>query len=300
MRPPLPNLFVVGQMRAGTTSVFSWLEQHPDVWTSDPKEPHWFAFPDRAPSYTGPGDQQLNDRIVWRGDEYRALFAAGADASYRAEASAMYLHLPEALDRLLDARPEERAEDARFVVLLRDPVERAISAHSFNRMREREPLADLAEALDAEDERRRSGWSPMFWYAGASQVADQVERLVQEAPDRTLVLRSHDLEHAPAEAASQLFGWLGLPVPPDLDTAPRNRSGEARSALVARALGHGPVKRALRPLVPRRIRQGLERVREANRTGPPPVPDATRRALADRLAADAARQEAVIGRPIAG
>ncbi len=298
MPEALPNLFIVGAMRAGTTSVFHWLSQHPEVWTSDPKEPHWFAFPDRAPAYTGPGDEQLNERIVWRRDDYHALFAGGADHRYRAEASAMYLHLPEAIDRLIDPRPGERGDDARFVVLLRDPVERAISAHAFNRMRDREPHEALADALAEEDERRRSGWSPMFWYAGAGMIADQLDRLLDAAPDRTLVLRQLDLERDPEGTARRLFDWLGLEAPSDLDVTPRNRSGDAQSAIVGRLLAHGPVKRRLKPLVPRALRRRLEHAREANRTGPPPVDAATRRILAERVAADTARQSARIGQSL--
>lgn len=300
MTTTTPNLFVVGAMRAGTTSIFSWLSQHPSVHTAAVKEPHWFAFPDVPPAYSGPGDVQLNERIVWRGSEYRALFAGGTEQTYRAEASAMYLHLPAAVERLLEASDEECDPRSRFVVSLREPVERTMSAFSYNRMRGREPLSSLRDALDAEDGRRAAGWSPMFWYEGASQISSQLERLLEVAPDRTHIVLHSDLSRAPDVAATDLFRWLDLPPVPDLDTSPRNRSGEARSAALARVLRHSSTKRRLKPFVPPPLRRSLERLRERNRSQPDLLDPETRALLEGRLDEEVRRLSSLVGRSITG
>lgn len=281
-------------MRAGTTSVYDWLQQHDEIHTSVPKEPHWFAFPDVEPRYSGPGDQQLNDRIIWRSEDYRSLFREGRGCRYRAEASAMYLHLPEALDRLLD--PAGAAgPDSRFVVLLRDPAQRSLSAYRYNRMRRREPC-DLEEALACETDRRAGGWSPMFWYEQASIMSTGLARLLQAAPERTFVLLQADLGGDPRGAAGRLFSWLQLDTPEGLETGIRNRSGEPRSALVARALAHGPVKRRLKPLIPRSIRRRLEDLREHNLAAGA-TDEVAIAGLQDRLGPELDRLATLVGRP---
>jgi Sulfotransferase family len=103
-----PNLFVVGAAKAGTTSLWRYLDAHPDVFMSRVKEPHFF-------SRFGRGVEVVKDPA-----DYARLFADGEGRRYRGEASPSYLPDPETPDRLRDACPE-----ARILVSLRDPVERA-------------------------------------------------------------------------------------------------------------------------------------------------------------------------------
>ena len=105
-----PNLFVVGAAKAGTTSLWRYLDQHPAIYMSPVKEPHYFS------SFT-PG---LFPAVKDEG-EYLRLFRDAGDAPLRGEASASYLW-----DAETPRRHPSRSPDAKIVISLRDPVERAM------------------------------------------------------------------------------------------------------------------------------------------------------------------------------
>ena len=104
-----PNLFIVGAPKCGTTSLYGWLSQHPNVYMSPIKEPGFFS-PD---SLHRPGTLA----------RYEALFAkAGAEHEIVGEASTNYLYSREAVPRVLEYNPK-----AKFIVCVRNPVEMAPS-----------------------------------------------------------------------------------------------------------------------------------------------------------------------------
>ena len=108
----LPNLFVVGAQKAGTTSLFDWLIQHPDICgVQANKETPFFA----------------NDELYEQGiDSYARLFPKVVQQPYLMAGSVHYLFFPEALPRL-----QKHCPHARILVMLRNPVDRAISAYRF-------------------------------------------------------------------------------------------------------------------------------------------------------------------------
>src|SRR3954468_23619619 len=102
----MPNLLVVGAMRSGTTSIYRYLAEHPDIYMSEDKQPHFLAFEGHRPDYRGPGDEAFNTQTVTTLAGYQQLFAPGAGAAYRGEASAMYLYLPAAMAGIARHCPE--------------------------------------------------------------------------------------------------------------------------------------------------------------------------------------------------
>lgn len=132
-----PNLFVVGAAKAGTTSLWRYLDAHPDVFMSRVKEPHFFS------RFPGTGE------VVKDPAAYARLFEDGAGRRYRGEASPSYFADPETPVRLHGACPT-----ARILVSLRDPVERAY-AHYWTWVglgRERRTFPDaVREELAAPD-----------------------------------------------------------------------------------------------------------------------------------------------------
>src|SRR5690606_26522676 len=91
--------------------------------------------------------------------EYEALFAGGSRSPVRGEASTIYLYDPDAPAEIRALSP-----DARILVVLRDPAERAYSNYQFARRDGKEPLASFREALAAEDERVAAGWATLWHY----------------------------------------------------------------------------------------------------------------------------------------
>jgi hypothetical protein len=291
----LPNLLVAGVMRSGTTSAYRYLEEHPDVFMSQVKEPMFLAFDGAPPKFTGPGDDGLNQRVCTDLDGYRALFAPGATARWRGEASAMYVYLPAVLDSLA------RYDIEPFVLIfLRDPADRAQSAFDYLRRQGREPLATLADGLDAEPERRRLGWSPMWHYLAAGMVADQV-RAWRDAvgSDNLMPIFYEDLEREPRATFRAVFERLGVDPDAPIDYVVHNQSGTARSVVLERLTRtKGRWRRRVKRALPAGARHAFERLRERNIVGTRGIDPQTRGRIVEAVAPDVQRLEDLVGRDL--
>lgn len=103
-----PNFIIVGVAKAGTTSFYHYLSQHPDVFMSTPKEPRFFAYLADPRRFTGPGDERVWSRAVTEHDAYRSLFSKAEGARAIGEASVIYLpHRDGGDDRSARARCED-------------------------------------------------------------------------------------------------------------------------------------------------------------------------------------------------
>jgi hypothetical protein len=198
----LPDLLVIGAQKAGTTSLHHYLDQHPQVQMCKVKEPSWFSWQDWAE--TNSGNASIRDRetyeLLFEGaEELRARYQGHAAVG---ESSTDYLYAPLAPERVADLVPE-----ARIVVLLRQPAERAWSNWKHARREAREPLS-FEEALVAEPQRIAEGWGPMWHYAAKSTYAPQLDRW--QARFRLHVALTSDLDTDPVAVCQGIFGFLGI------------------------------------------------------------------------------------------
>ncbi len=197
---PLPDFLVIGAQRCGTTSLYQDLLRHPQVREPLGKELHHFSLHHRRP-------------LTW----YRACFPALAPGEQTFEATPYYLFHPSVPARVAAALPQ-----ARFLVVLRDPVERAFSHYLHTRRTGGEPLA-LAAALDAEparmeraarsglDSRRGHDLLRAHSYVSRGRYAEQLRRWHQHvAAERILVLRTEELAEDPGGQFERITDFLGL------------------------------------------------------------------------------------------
>ena len=215
----LPDVVILGTQRGGTTSLFDWLATHPRVAPSTTKEVHYF-------------DRYYDNGERW----YRAHFPLKRSGRLAIEATPFLLFSPLAPGRVAADLPPS----TRFIVLLRDPVQRAISQywHSCRVHAEDEPLA---VAL-AREEQRLAGQLEVvmaggesfafrnFSYKARGHYAEQLRRWFDVIErDRFLVMESEELWGDP-RAPARVLAWLGLsprdePFPATND-APRARPEE--------------------------------------------------------------------------
>jgi hypothetical protein len=283
----LPDFLLLGAAKAGTTSLMSMLAHHPDVFVAPVKECHHFLFGDRAPDYRGPGDEALNRRVVRDPAAYEDLFGRAEGAGAVGEASVFYLAHPEAFPEMV-----RRLDRPRAVVVLRDPVQRAVSAYGHLRRDGRELAPTLEEGLAAEQSRRAAGWEPLWHYERLGRYAEQVEALFDVfGRDRVHLVRYDDLQQDAARALAGVCRFLRVRDDVALPLRRENVSGQVRSdALHALLTRPGALKRALRPVVPAPARQRLFDYVQARNLRPLPGPDERVLAdLADAFAPDVAR-----------
>lgn len=221
----LPDFLIIGAMRAGSTSLYSYLAGHPLVGTSTHKEIHFF-------------DLNYHRGLHW----YRRHFPsqlARAHARLRhggelvtGEASPYYVFHPHVPSRVAATLP-----GVKLIALLRDPVERAYSHYQLEARVGNETLS-FEEALDREPERIRSEEERIrrdpayrslahrrFSYLSRGVYADQLERWLSLFPrDQILVLRSEDFFADTGTVFGQVLGFLGLPpyAPPSFPVLNRS------------------------------------------------------------------------------
>jgi hypothetical protein len=254
----MPNFLVVGAAKAGTTSLYYYLSEHPQIYMSSMKEPKFFAFEGETPNFRGPGDEEeINRKCVTTVDAYRALFEEATEETAVGEASSLYLYYPKAPERILHHAP-----DAKLIAVLRNPVDRAYSSY-LHCVRDRgEPIKDFARALDEEETRIRDHWGPLWHYKNAGFYSAQLERYFDAfRRDQMKVYLYEDLKTDPVGVLRDIFRFLGVDdtYVPDISLK-HNVSGIPRNRLLHEMLNKpNLVKSAFKPLFPTKLRRRFNR-----------------------------------------
>lgn len=260
----LPNLFLVGAMKAGTTAVASYLGAHPDVFAPRIKEPNHFSTElhdmgmAHRNSYTRGfdiahmienGSESLPSfAYLADGGVYRSLYRDSGEPRYALDASTTYFSSPYAARRIHAFQP-----DARIIIVLRHKVERAWSEFVMNQ-RIGIATSDYRAALEREHRSLAAGLLPLFErYASTSLYELHTRRFIDLFGDaNVLVLGADDMRNG--SAASRICVFLGLPMI-DRPIVRENVALVPRFARVNRILHRSGVKYA----VGRRLGAGVKR-----------------------------------------
>ena len=143
--------------RPGTTALHAALARHPQLFMSPVKEPKFFLCDGPPPTTAGPGDAHSYREWIWRPEEYERLFDGAPPGTLRGESTPFYLSDPAAHQRIHRAVP-----DARLIVILRDPVDRAYSNWAHLWADGLEPIDDFLAACAEEPRRTEAGWAPVL------------------------------------------------------------------------------------------------------------------------------------------
>jgi len=203
----LPDFFLVGAPKAGTTALHAALAQHPELHLSRVKEPKYFLGDDHpSRRIGGPGDAHSAREWVWQRDRYEALFAEAPVGTLRGESTPFYLYDVNAQVRIARAVPH-----AKLVAMLRDPVDRAYSNWMHLWSDGLEPVDDFATACALEDDRIAKGWGHFWHYLRTGLYGEQLEHLYEWFPrDQVHVLRYRDLVDRPTETLDGICDFLGV------------------------------------------------------------------------------------------
>lgn len=293
----LPNTFIIGAAKSGTTSLYNYLGQHPEVFMCPVKEPRFFAYAENPPPMVGPGDKASNEAAgaVYTLDDYRALFAGATAEPIVGEASPVYLY-DESAPRLL----HEHCPDATLIVILRNPIERAYSHYLHLFESGREPLEDFGAALDAEAERIEAGYEWSWHYQRMGFYSEQLSRYLDYF-DRAQVqvYRFDQLKTDAVRFAQTVFRALDIDPSFVPDTGIRHRAtGVPKLKWLHQFIGNPDhvLRRWSRLVLPKSVRDYiLLSVKNAN-LEKPPLPGAARARLASAYRDDVQRLEGMLGR----
>lgn len=206
-RRSLPDFIIIGAQKSGTSSLFAYLAQHPQLLPSWTKEVHFFDG----------GLKPQTDHYAKGECWYRAHFPIKDNMSIQSrtfEASPFYIFNPLTPERIFDLIPE-----VKLVAVLRNPTERAISQYFHEKRKGSEPLS-LKEALQAEEQRlapvidKQDYNSRTFKncsYKSRGLYKQQLERFLKYFPmQNILVLSSEELFSRPDSALGKVFQFTGV------------------------------------------------------------------------------------------
>ncbi|MGH2956788.1 MAG: sulfotransferase domain-containing protein [Solirubrobacterales bacterium] len=269
----LPNLVVIGARKGGTTSLYHYLRHHPEVTMSREKELRFFVRPER-----------------WRlGPDWYAGHFADARTPIRGEVSPQYTAYPR--EPRVAERMHSILPDTKLIYMVRDPIERIVSAY-VARYAEREEHEPFAETVLSDGK---------GLYVNESSYHMQLERYLRHySLERILIISQEELLRARRRTLRTIFRFLG--VNPSFDS-PRfdhmsNHWSHLRRVRGPRWLSVGPNPKATGRLpwkVRARVKRALYRPL-SRRVDRPVIDPAVREALAERLSPDVERLRRLTGR----
>lgn len=289
----LPDFFIVGAPKCGTTAMYEYLRQHPQVFMPYHKEPLFF----------GTDLHHRYGRLT--PGEYAALFQPARADQRVGEASAWYLYSTTAAREIREASPE-----AQIVVMIRNPVDVMYAQHSQLLFNQQEEIEDFGAALEAEEDRvagRRLPSGPVrpenLFYRRMARFSGQLERYFDVfGRDRVHIIVFDDLVADTPGVYRELLRFLGVDDGFEARFDPSNENKRVRSRLLQRLAYDPPLIRRFAPLLRRLpVMHALRnRLFAANsvRASRRPMDPALRAALTQELAPEVERLSALVGRDL--
>jgi hypothetical protein len=199
----MPNFLIVGAAKAGTTSLYEYLRQHPDIFMPQWKELSFFI-----------GDPYGPLHKVKRPQYYGKVFAQAKNQTAVGEASTSYLY-DEAAPELI----KKKLGSIRILIILRDPVAMSYSLYNHQVRREGETIESFEAALDAEARRKIDpdfkkncyGWHANYYYYQRGLYYQQVRRYLDTfGKDNVKIILFDELADDPLRVVQQVFRFLGV------------------------------------------------------------------------------------------
>jgi hypothetical protein len=203
----MPDFFIAGVPKAGTTALHAALARHPALFMSAVKEPKFFLTDGPPHAQGGPGDAKTYREHIWRRADYEALFDPAVAGQLRGESTPFYLY-----SRAAQRRIQAQIPRAKLIVVLRDPAERAHSNWTHMWSAGLDPVGDVIQACAEEQHRITAGWAEFWHYTALGRYGEQLEHLYRLFPrEQVLVFRYRALVEDPAAALDRVCGFLGVP-----------------------------------------------------------------------------------------
>ena len=206
-----PNLFIVGQPKSGTTALQQFLGQHPEIYMSSIKEPHFFCADFHLESDRAYGRQRFFD---FRSESaYLQLFSRAKEVKIAGESSTNYLYSQVAAEKIHNFNP-----DAKIIIILREPAKFIYSLHSHYVKFTEENEPDFLTALALETERKQEKTtsprviSPSYlYYSQRVQYYQQVIRYCDRfSPEQIKVVIFEDFKSENERVFREILEFLGV------------------------------------------------------------------------------------------
>lgn len=290
-----PNFVVIGAPKCGTTSLYYYLRQHPDVYLPVQKELHYFSYDQLSENANGPGDKQVLNSLCANRDEYDKHFAAvnGEQAVGDVSPSYLYYGVQERIRQELGA--------VKIIAMLRNPVDKAYSQY-MHLVRDQRETLPFYEALMAEGSRRDQKWSDIWRYAESSLCTERLQAYINSFGRENIHIIIFDEFVADAGSVMRsLFKFLDIDEHAPINTGETyNRTGKARSTVVANFLNRPNfIKSFVKRITPDAWRIALRlKVMDANTAEKDQIAPQSAQYLQEYFAEDISKLEELMGKKL--
>lgn len=201
----LPNFLIVGAAKSGTTSLYHYLNQHPDIYIHPRKEAKFLSqMGDEG--FNGPGDEMVKMSVTNTFEQYTQLFQDVTDEFAVGDVSPEYLYYYENTIRNIK---KYLGDDVKIIIILRNPADKVWSQY-FHLVRGGRESLGFEEALGQEQNRIREGWEWTWHYTRSSCYFDQVKAFKNEFGDNVFIRLHDDLQSDPLFLVKDIFRFLGV------------------------------------------------------------------------------------------
>lgn len=210
----LPRFFIVGAAKSATSSLDRYLNQHFDIFMAPQKETHYFASSVMT-RFNGPGDERVINGTIKDLKVYEELFEDAKSVQQVGESSVYYLYYHE---RVI---PEMKAlvPNAKIIISLRNPVDRAFSAYMHLVRDSRETLS-FSAGIEAIQERQRQGFEPIWDYIGGGRYSAAVQHYIEEfGRQHVKVILYDDIVDDILSVMNDIFEFLNVSQKVSIDTS---------------------------------------------------------------------------------
>ena len=288
----LPNFLIIGAAKGGTTSLYHYLSQHPQIYMSALKEPRFFALEGEELNFQNP-DKAINQTSVTTLSDYLKLFEAASDENAIGEASPLYMYSAKAVERIAHYVPS-----AKLIAILRNPVDRAYSCYKHLIALE---SFSFAEALNEEENRIRQNWAHLWHYRQGGYYYVQLKRYFDKFDkDQIKVYLFDELKSDPLEVVHNIFSFLQVDDSFIPDLTYKNVSNNPKIKGLQNILNSKNSFRSLsKKVVPENLRKSLaQAMRNWNSKEFPSMPEDVRQQLIEDYREDTLNLQDLIDRDL--
>ena len=214
-----PNFIVVGAMKAATTSLYTYLKQHPEIFMTKVKEPMFFNNFKQENKYKILGKKSKKPTTL---KEYLAMFDDVKNEKAIGEASPAYIYNPQAPQLI-----KEHLSNVKIIAILRQPTDRAYSNYLHTKRADREDAATFQEAIELENKRIKDNWSPLYHYIEKGYYSVQLKRYFDLFSEKNIkIYLFEDVVKNTKETLKDVFKFLEVDENVEIDTSKKaNVSG---------------------------------------------------------------------------
>ncbi|SHO81450.1 Sulfotransferase [hydrothermal vent metagenome] len=222
-----PNFLIVGVARCGTTSIYHYLNQHPQVAMAKKKEPKYFSSINISFPHNGVGDKSVDSVVIRDRDEYFNLFKKFDKFRAIGEASSDYLYFHK---EVIESIKEELG-DVKIIISIRNPIDRAYSAYN-NLLRDGREKLSFRDGLDREESRIEDNWDWMWAYKKGGLYSNAIKDFQDNFSNVKIVLFD-ELNNNSNGIMSDIFDFLEVDNSIKVDTNTKySHSGKAKSPII--------------------------------------------------------------------